>query len=490
MKSVIKRRDFLGEASCATIGSTAIMSTLLNLKLANQAAAAGLTPGDDCKSLVCIYLGGGNDSYNMLVRRDDGHEDYADSRGNLGLSLSALSDTHLNQAAGGDGNEYALHPSCEKLVEMFNGSGDFDGKRRLSFIANVGTLIEKTTAAAINANGSAVSLPRNLFSHIDQFHQWQTSVPQGLPELRGWGGRMADVLHSQLNTQETSMSISLDGNNIFQVGRDTQQFALTGDGALLFSQRGGSSGNPNRREDEAKNAALDGLLDVEYRNLMREAFAEHTGASVDAQMGFQTTFDSFVEPAGFPTFPNNSFGRELRVAAITIAIRQQLGLRRNTIFINRGGWDHHGELLNNHSRLLEELSDGIHAFQRALEILGVERDVITFTASDFGRTLRSNGRGSDHAWGGCQMVFGEPVEGGRVYGDFPSLEIGSSDDLGRGGRIVPTTSIDEVYCELARWFGIQAGSDLEYVLPNIGNFVTNPSNVNRILEFVKSDRIV
>lgn len=481
MKSSKTRREFFGESSCAAIGSASILSTLLNLKVTNQAAAAGLTAGDDCKTLVCIYLNGGNDSYNMLLRRDAGYSSYANSRTNLALSQAQLQNTHLNQASGGDGNLYALHPSCSKLVEMFNGAGNdgFSGKRRLSFVANVGTLIERTSANEVT-NGTAPPLPQNLFSHIDQFHQWQTSVPQGLSELTGWGGRMADVLHSSLNTQATSMSISLAGNNVFQIGNNTQQFTITQQGALLLE--GGNT------EERRKNDALDGILSQTYRNLMREAFSRQTGDSIEAQIAFKAIFDNFTLPNDFPTFPNTRFARELRVAAISIAIRQQLGLRRSTIFVSRSGWDHHGELLNNHSNLLTEISDAIHAYQLALESLGVAQDVISYTASDFGRTLRSNGRGTDHAWGGCQMIFGEPVDGGKVYGTFPNLALNSSDDLGRGGRLVPTTSIDEVHCELARWFGIN-NSDLTYVLPNIGNFVNNVSTVDQILGFVKNGRI-
>ena len=94
--------------------------------------------------------------------------------------------------------------------------------------------------------------------------------------------------------------------------------------------------------------------------------------------------------------------------------------------------------------------------------------VTTFTQSDFGRTLTSNGDGSDHAWGGVQLVVGDSVLG-DMYGSYPLLEIGGADDVG-GGRMIPTTSADQYAATLAKWFGID-DLDLGIVAPNLDNFV-------------------
>ena len=94
--------------------------------------------------------------------------------------------------------------------------------------------------------------------------------------------------------------------------------------------------------------------------------------------------------------------------------------------------------------------------------------VTTFTTSDFGRTLTSNGRGSDHGWGGNQMVMGGAVRGGAIFGEYPALAAGNPLDTGRG-RLIPTMSVDEYFAELALWFGV-APSDLDQVLPNVRRF--------------------
>lgn len=113
-------------------------------------------------------------------------------------------------------------------------------------------------------------LPRSLFSHSDQTEQWQTSLPQGDVNLTDWAGRVADILDSTCNLgAKASMSISFAGNNIFQVGKDIQQFVMTNRGALTFSQL--SDGN---HPTATKNLALRSLMEQEYANMMEKAFAE------------------------------------------------------------------------------------------------------------------------------------------------------------------------------------------------------------------------
>ncbi len=459
----LSRRRFLGQASCAAISSVPLLNTILNLKLANHAAAEG--PFTDRRTLVCLFLQGGCDSFNMLVPRDaTRHATYSISRGNLALPLANL--RTLNQDAGGDGQLYGLHPSCTGFQELFNGLGGDTAKRRLSIVTNAGTLIQPTTKAQYLAD--SVPLPRALFSHSDQIDQWQTSVPQGLAQLSGWGGRAADVLHSASNTGQSSMSISLSGNNLFQVGNSTQQFVITPGGALSFTAAAG--GQPTNNPLTVKNAAHRSLIEQHYANLMQESFSQLTKGSLDLQEYFQGLFNTFNESLIQTPYPaNNYLGATLRTVAKTIALRAQLGLRRQTIFVGYGGWDHHGELLNTQAGMLAYLDAALLAFQKSLEELGVQNDVITFTCSDFGRTLRTNGRGTDHAWGGNALVLGGPVQGGRIVGTFPDLTLESGDDVGFGGRMLPSTSVDKFFAELIRWFGV-APANMSYVLPNIANF--------------------
>ena len=473
----VSRRKFLRQFNCAAVGSSSILNTLLNLKLANNAAANDMTNGSDSKALVCIFFSGGIDSYQMLVPWEQTrYNSYAATRGGLALNRDSL--LRLN----GSASDFAFHPSMSGLHQMATGTGAFAGKQRVAAISNVGTLVQPITKQQYqdweNGTNAALPVPRALFSHSDQIEQWQTAVPQGMSELTGWAGRAADIIHSAYNTESTSMSISLSGNNVFQVGKSTAQFAITPNGALAFES--------NSTPHELKNTGLRNTLNQNYTNLLSQSFADITKQSDNAQLLFQGQFDSDDGKLGdvaelFPA--NNYLASSLSAVLRSIKIRSALGLRRQTFFINWGGWDMHGDLTNPLANQLTEVDEALTAFQSGLETLGLSDDVLTFTASDFGRTLRSNGRGTDHAWGGNAFVMGGPVDGGKIFGNFPDLTINGPDDVGYGGRLMPGTSADVYFAEMLRWFGVPA-NEMASVLPNINNF-WNPLSTSPPLGFIK-----
>ena len=137
-------------------------------------------------------------------------------------------------------------------------------------------------------------------------------------------------------------------------------------------------------------------------------------------------------------------------------------------FCSIGGFDTHEGQLVAQASLLTELAGALTAFHAATVELGVSRSVVTFTASDFGRSLVSNGGGSDHGWGGHHFVLGDSVRGGDLYGRFPSLALDGPDD-GGDGRWIPTTSVDEYAATIARWFGLSP-EQLRTVFPNLRRF--------------------
>jgi uncharacterized protein (DUF1501 family) len=130
-----------------------------------------------------------------------------------------------------------------------------------------------------------------------------------------------------------------------------------------------------------------------------------------------------------------------------------------------------------------QVSQAIRAFYDSTVELGLDRQITTFTLSDFGRTLQPAGTGanvvgSDHAWGNHHFVVGGAVRGGDFYGVpgpngtvFPVLQLSGPSDTDNRGRWIPTASVEQYAATLASWYGVSA-ADIPIVFPNIGRFQT------------------
>lgn len=458
----ISRRKFIGQASCAALGSTTLLSTLNNLKFINAGAMANssLLVNGEYKALVCVLLSGGSDSYNMLIPTDtSAYNNYAASRGDstsqAGVSIP------LSQVLPLNGANHGLHPSMGGIQNLYNSN-------KLSFISNIGTLIQPVTKDDVWTNQQL--LPLGLFSHSDQIQQWQTSVPHDRSNI-GWGGKIADLMGDLNTNDKISLNISLAGNNVFQTGSSSVEYSI--------HRREGAIGIRNYKNpdanlfDMARDKAIDNIIDAEYSDVFKRTYIDAVKVSRDAQEEFSAALATSPDFSG--QFSANDFSDQLEMVARTIAVREQLGMKRQIFFVEYDGWDHHDELLNSQAVMLSVLSNGLEQFQNALDQLGVADCVTTFTASEFGRTLSWNGNGTDHAWGGNVMVMGGPVKGGNIFGQYPNLELESELEAGGGGIMIPTTSCDEYFAEIAAWFGVLP-SELPTLFPNIGNFYDTGSS--------------
>jgi uncharacterized protein (DUF1501 family) len=324
-------------------------------------------------------------------------------------------------------------------------------------VCNVGPLVAPITREQYRAR--SVPVPRQLFSHSDQQLIWQSSIPDG-PATSGWGGRIADLLHPSNGSSPLSMSITLGGTNLFQVGRVVFQYPLTTSGPVSLSgYRTGTSADPESR-------ALDRILALETANIFERAYRDVVRNAIGTQQMVQSALAA--APPLATTFPTTRLGQQLRMIAQMIGVRGTFGHQRQIFFCSTGGYDTHSGQLAAHTTLFSELDGALGAFHAATVELGVSSGVTTFTVSDFGRTLATNGSGSDHGWGSHHLVVGDAVLGGRLYGRYPVLAINGPDDAGLG-RWIPTTSVDQYGATLARWFGVP-GSDLPLVFPNLGRF--------------------
>ena len=471
LKQKISRRQFIGQANCAAVGTASLLSSLLSLRL--TAGAASASNFTDYKALVCLFLNGGNDSFNMLVpRQQNAYNQYVSARGGLassgngGLALSKDDPTSMipgqgglwpitssvqSQSGGAGYSEFGIHPDLPYLKTLYD-------QGNLAFVSNVGSLIEPTTLTQYNNKSKPLS--EGLFSHPDHQIHWQTLVPQVRGSgPKGWAGRMAEVMSHANQQSGIAMNISLSGANVLQSGTTTVPYITDPAGVVELRKYD---------QDPTLKLAVDDILGQHYQSIYSKTLAQANRKSIDASVEFKSALDSLSTPFD-PTALNGYTQTYKRLSMVTkiMEARTALSMNRQIFFVERGGWDHHNELVAPQSALFTELNDAIEIFWSEVVNLGLENNVVLYTASDFGRTLTSNGSGSDHAWGGNHFIIGGSVAGGEIYGSYPALA-GGSNDLGRG-RILPSTSVDAYMGELASWYGVPS-SEISTVIPNINNF--------------------
>lgn len=446
------KRQFLKYLLATSIGATSYSSVGKQLAMIN--AAAKSTSLDGYKALICIFLYGGNDSYNMLIPTDNkDYQTYANVRQNLAIEQSTLqplvTSTSLPYSLG-------VPNYMSPLADLFH-------QQKLAFINNVGPLVEPTTKASIN-NGSA-KLPPQLFSHNDQQKLWETGGSD-VGALTGWAGRVADLI-TDTATDTISMNISLAGNNIMQTGSIVQPYSMTANGVPMFDAL-----NPQHDWNQQRISVLDQLNALDNHSLGNSYKKIVNRARTNALMVNQA-LDGLPELT--TSFNDDGLSQELSMTAKLIAARNTLSMNRQVFFIGFGGWDTHDFQMQSHPRLLSTLSSALTSFNNAMEELGIADSVTTFTASDFGRTLTSNGDGTDHGWGGHQMVMGGAVNGGQLFGQMPELTLNSGDDFG-DGRMIPTTAAEEYGAALAQWFGLNE-SEIAQIFPTLNRFDRNHLNL-------------
>lgn len=487
-----------------------------------QLAAAGSAAGQaapDYKALVCIFLFGGNDSHNTVLATDsDSWTRYFNTR-NTGADPIALmpagtaptpvgqtnpvtgrvSDASSPEAWGGvlpitprtaqavpagtnaSSRTFALHPFLGPLQTLFS-------QNRLAILANVGTLIQPTTKSQYQAR--SVSLPTSLFSHNDQQSTWQALSTEGA--RTGWGGRFADLTASMNGQNTLFTAISAAGNAVFLSGQTVVQYQLStgaqpavvitgAQGSSLF----GSSVGPARVRDLITDTNLSSNFAADYATVVGRSIS----ASATVNSAFTQSIVTGVPAAPAYTNPlngrveTNSLALQLQTVARMVAASASLGVRRQVFFVSLGGWDTHDFQNATQPNLLAKVAHAMSYFDGALSnIGGLDRrsQVTTFTASDFSRSFTTNGDGTDHAWGGHHFIMGGAVNGGDIYGQYPTLGAdvaGFNNPDAVGGAQIPTTSVDQYGATLGRWFGV-SDADIDVIFPRVRNFQ------NRYLGFV------
>ena len=413
---------------------------------------AAASPAGGYKALVCIKLDGGMDGHDLLIPTNAGaYAGYAGAR-------RAILDEH--EARGDDSRSrdalLALGDASVGMPRQLAPLAALYRTGALSVAANVGPLEERTDRAAVLDRRA--SLPLRLFSHNDQRSTWATGEVEQLSEGKGWGGLM---MERGPGAPSPYASIAFTNDGVFAAGDGGAPFRM-GTGRLVEPTTSWGQPDANRLYEEhltASAARLDNLFATDFQNAQRRVIAS-VETLADALDG--------ARDGDAVAIPENPLSEQLAMVAKLISVRARLGVARQVFVLNLNGFDTHKNQAAELPVLQTQLAEAVAAFYRETVRQGVADDVLTFTTSEFGRTLTPNSNGTDHGWGNHHLLVGGSVRGGRLHGAVPEAGLEHDLDAGRG-RLIPTTATEQYAGGIGRWFGVPEDA-LDEILPRRGRF--------------------
>ena len=523
-----------------SLGGLGLSSSLFPILSAKDSPS--LPSGDDFKAIVCVYLYGGNDAFNMLVPSDSWlYNEYADARGggdnadssiavaNNLLDLPDLSSRILTNST----NPYSSHDNKSSgLKGVYDVGLDLNvngvmpelahllRNQKVKLISNVGNLVEPIEKKDLE--DTKKKKPVFLFSHNDQRKQidiGRSDLVQGF----GWAGQIADKWFGSGRYEAYPFGLNLSlraGGARLLEGMKTRPYNLNNypkgfDYMKPNDAEKDNWGNDYHYNRRAMYTYLYGGTPLDARNFNYTKYnwnspvspLDLSGRTPEYSSNYLRRFyqkvglnslrttDTFLEvmKKDLTLDGNDSYGSSLFSIPSEEAIGLSMGgkyktllhdfkaitkmiklasndnYRRQIYLVKLGGFDTHANQLNDHPALLRGLSLGLHQFNKAMEEMGLSDNVLTYTTSDFGRTVSNNGKGTDHGWGAHQLVMGGGINQSSVIGKLPSLALGGDDDQKTQGRIIPTIANIQIQAELAHWFGVDKPL-LSKIFPHLSNF--------------------
>lgn len=401
--------------------------------------------GHKFKAIVYIFLHGGADSFNMLIPHsncpnNDLFAEYQNTRKHAALAKSLLLEIDVRPGSQ-PCNTFALHPALTQTQALYD-AGD------AAWVANVGNLIEPINNVEFNAKSKRK--PKSLFSHAQQ-RQQVAVIQADNPGAKGIWGRAIKALMEQDPPYKSSLYTVGGSSNVLTGAPKVP--------VVIDSKRG------------IKRAAygvqdLQELLKLKSSSVLAGTYADRVDNALRVTEELGAKFDATSLST---SFPGTDLGKQLATAAKAIKLSGELGTERAVFSAQLSGFDTHFDLDIIMDEKMAVLDGAIKAFKDEMVAQGVWDDVLVVTSSDFGRTLTANERGTDHGWGGHNVMYGGGLKGGQIFGKHPTSMSVDVDDVDNRGRLIPTTSWETFYEPIMEWFGVNEEKMAE-VLPNLKNF--------------------
>jgi cullin-associated NEDD8-dissociated protein 1 len=410
--------------------------------------------GHKFKAIVVVNFHGGADSYNFLVPYSgcgtvDLYDEYKAVRGNVALSKSEL--LQIEVPVGTQPcSKFALNPKFINTHQLFENG-------EVSWVANIGTMIEPMTVEEFKLGKK--KQPPGLYGHAAQRLQVQTSVPQD-PNAKGVVGRAVRSLMEQTTPYKSVLYEVTSGGGKILSGSPQAPIRVRSKGFTRWDRQGSSV-----------KQYFDNITSMVSHSAFAETYTESVGSSLRM---IDTLADELDAAEATTSFPNTDLGRQLKMASRLIKVSIAKETERAVFMTSITGFDTHSNADDSAGPILpqklEQFDDALKSFRDEMKVQGLWDDVVLMTISDFGRTLSSNSAaGTDHGWGGNNVIAGGGLKGGKIFGKFPPrLALGKGQDLGRG-RLLPTMGWEGMWYPVFKWFGVD-DKDMQEVLPNAANF--------------------
>ena len=379
---------------------------------------------------------------------------------------------------------------------------------KVSIVSNVGTLAEPITKTQIDAFDAGTSTspkpPVFLFAHNHQKRAVYTAQAEQLGNT-GWAGRLADVWRVN---DPIGLNLTYGDVNRLGIGISTSPLKMPTDVPVSFETPFDTTGettggtafesilnrfntitktnafsdyysNKIKKAGDLSSSLIEGMKSkpiFSSTNTYGNPLFDFDGPSDDAEH-----YTEFTVGLAMHDNIREDIFKQLKAAAEMIKVgKDQLNNTRQVIYIRMPGYDTHSGQATNQLNNLRSLSMAMGDFQKSLEEMGMDKEVLSVTMSDFGRTLKNNSNGTDHGWGGHSFVMtGDPkFNGGKVYGTvMTDLTLTGDNCYTEKGRIIPTTSIEQMVSPCLKWFGVD-NTLMPTLLPNLANFSANANTAN------------